>query len=132
MEYSPTASGDLLSLYHYGSIVVLILVGLFGLIVKTNLVKKLIGLTILQTAVILFYVSTGVKEGSQIPIIEKSEKGYEVAAVEGVANPLPHVLMLTAIVVGVATLGVGLSLIIRIHGETGLTHEQDLISILED
>lgn len=126
------ALGDLiLARFNYWIYVVLMMIGLYAMITKNNLIKKLIGMSIFQTAIILFFVSAGVKEGATIPIIDHDEgHGSELveapAAAEHVpeghgfdheealesdafANPLPHVLMLTAIVVGVATLGVGLS-----------------------
>ena len=119
---------------NYWVYVLMMMIGLYAMISKNNLIKKLIGMSIFQTAIILFYVSVGVKEGSTIPIADStlvkehykagleelegdSKKLEEVKAAEKTkinkdeyANPLPHVLMLTAIVVGVATLGVALAI----------------------
>ena len=109
---------------NYFIYVVLLLIGLHAMISKNNFIKKLIGMCVFQTAIILFHVSIGVKEGATIPIYlpehdPHGEQAYaaggpEALAVEQVAsyaNPLPHVLMLTAIVVGVATLGFGLGFV---------------------
>ena len=154
--------------FNYCVYVVLLLIGLYAMIAKNNLIKKLIGMSIFQTAIILFYVSIGVKEGATIPIYvaEHDPHGHhaehtvhidEANATEvseenatsltasheedhghhgprsltdeetsGYANPLPHVLMLTAIVVGVATLGVALALTQRIYRAYG-TIEEDAV-----
>ncbi|THB81737.1 MAG: NADH-quinone oxidoreductase subunit J [Desulfobacteraceae bacterium] len=95
----------------------LMLLGLYGMLVKRNYMKKVIGLNILQTAIILFFISTAAKIGATIPIIANHEHHGSHAAVNAVQyiNPLPHVLMLTAIVVAVATLGVALAMVIRIY-----------------
>ena len=133
--------------------VVLLLIGLHGMIAKNNLIKKLIGMSIFQTAIILFYVSVGVKEGATIPIYlpehdphgshashgdenGTDEAGYgpvvlEAGLVEGYANPLPHVLMLTAIVVGVATLGLALALCLRIYQGYGTIEEDEILAKIE-
>jgi multicomponent Na+:H+ antiporter subunit C len=115
--------GDLiLDRFNYWIYVVLMMIGLYAMITKRNLIKKLIGMSIFQTAIILFFVSVGVKEGATIPILshESEEVGSAGHFTEAdanqkdldsdtITNPLPHVLMLTAIVVGVSTLGVGLA-----------------------
>ena len=124
--------------------VVLLLIGLHAMISKNNFIKKLIGMSIFQTAIILFYVSIGVKEGATIPIYlpehdphgehAHSGGGPEALTVDQVtsyANPLPHVLMLTAIVVGVATLGLALALCQRIHQGYGTIEEDELLAKLE-
>lgn len=113
----------------YGFFVALLMIGLYGAIAKVNLVKKLIGLSIFQTAIILFYVSIGKKDGGDIPILafDHGHSGHMLTPVaEHYINPVPHVLMLTAIVVGVATVGVALAVIQRIYAEYG-TVEEDLI-----
>ena len=121
----------LLERLNYFIYVVLLLIGLYAMISKNNLIKKLIGMSIFQTAIILFYVSLGVKEGATVPIykaehdphghaashdandtevdagVVHSPQALEQGQVAQYANPLPHVLMLTAIVVGVATLRIG-------------------------
>jgi multicomponent Na+:H+ antiporter subunit C len=104
------------------------MVGLYGMIAKNNLVKKIVGMVIFQTAVILFYVSIGYKTGGTIPIIIHGHDHGVESAIKAVdyINPLPHVLMLTAIVVGVATLGVALSLAIKVYQEYGTLEEDEI------
>ena len=138
---------------NYFIYVILLLIGLHGMIAKNNLIKKLIGMSIFQTAIILFYVSVGVKEGATIPIYlpehdphgshashsdgnetEQSNHGpvvLDAELVKGYSNPLPHVLILTAIVVGIATTSLGLALIIRIREEYH-TIEEDQIAEVEN
>ena len=141
--------GDLLSdlfleRLNYLIYVVLLMIGLHAMIAKNNLIKKLIGMSIFQTAIILFYVSIGVKADATIPIylpehdphgeIAKKAGGpvaLEAEQVAGYANPLPHVLMLTAIVVGVATLGLALALTQRIYQGYGTIEEDQLLGKLE-
>jgi multicomponent Na+:H+ antiporter subunit C len=123
--------GDLLSkfvtTYNYWVYIVLMMIGLYAIIVKNNLVKKIIGMNIVQTAIILFFVSIGAKRGATIPIIAHGH-GEEVHAVHAVdyINPLPHVLMLTAIVVSVATLGVALAMAIKLYQEYNTLEEDDI------
>ncbi|MFP4281289.1 MAG: cation:proton antiporter subunit C [Verrucomicrobiota bacterium] len=90
----------------------LITVGLYGVLMKANYVKKVIGMTIFQAAIILFFIVMAYKEGASVPVLDK-ELGQTNA--EAYVNPLPHALMLTAIVVGVATVGVALALLVRIY-----------------
>ena len=136
---------------NYFIYVVLLLIGLWAMIAKNNLIKKLIGMSIFQTAIILFYVSIGVKEKATIPIYlpEHDPHGshlkidingsiqilkpevLESSLVSGYTNPLPHVLMLTAIVVGVATLGLALSVCLRIYRGYGTAEEDELLEKLE-
>jgi len=118
---------------NYWVYIVLMMVGLYAMIAKNNLVKKVIGMNILQTAVILFFVSIGAKHAATIPIIEHGH-GLEQRAVQAVhyANPLPHVLMLTAIVVAVATLGVALALIIKLHRQYHTLEEDEILAQLEE
>ena len=105
--------------------IILLMLGLNAAVSKNNIVKKLIGLSIFQTAIILFYVSIGKKFGAGIPILQHGH-GHEAHAVEvaQVINPLPHVLMLTAIVVGVATTGVALAVVEQIYKFYGTTEEE--------
>ncbi len=106
------------------------MIGFYAMIGKRNLVKKLIGMNIFQTAIILMFVSAGVKHGAKIPILDKYaalEKGVEVA---GVVNPLPHVLMLTAIVVSVSVTGVALAILLRIYREYGTLEEDEILEKL--
>ena len=122
------------SLFNYWAVIVLMMVGFYTLISRDNLVKKLIGLNIFQTSVIMMYVSIGKITGGTAPIlIESGDHGSEVAVDAGHAavevlysNPIPHVLMLTAIVVGVATLALGLSLVVRINEAYGTIEEDEI------
>ena len=137
---------------NYFIYIVLLMIGLWAMIAKNNLIKKLIGMSIFQTAIILFYVSTAVKEDATIPIYlpehdphgthlisESNQSGemihspqvLDASLVSGYTNPLPHVLMLTAIVVGVATLGLALSVCLRIYRAYGTIEEDDLLLELE-
>ena len=109
-----------LGLWHYWICIGLMMVGLYILIDSTNLVKKMMGLNIFQVSVIMFYVSMDKVKGGTAPIIPDN---YEEVLY---SNPLPHVLMLTAIVVGVATTALGLSLAVRIK-EAYDTIEEDEI-----
>lgn len=122
-----TISTLIIAKYNYWAVVVLISIGLYAMIAKKNLVKKIIGMNIFQTAIILFYVSIGAKRGATLPIIEHGH-GHSVHAVHAVdyINPLPHVLMLTAIVVSVATLGVALALAMRIYFHYGTLEEDEI------
>lgn len=104
--------------YAYAVTIFLMVAGLFIVIARGNLVKKLIGLGIFQTSVYLLYVAPGKLIGGTAPIVDTAFKVY--------SNPLPHVLILTAIVVGVATLALGLALVVRIR-ETYDTIEEDEI-----
>ncbi len=116
--------------YNYWIYVVLMMIGFYAMIGKRNLVKKLIGMNIFQTAIILLFISAGVKHGSKIPIVDKYEvleKGVDVATI---VNPLPHVLMLTAIVVGIAVTGVALAILLRIYREYGTLEEDEILEKL--
>ena len=113
---------------NYWVFVVLMMIGLYAVIAKKNLTKRVIGLNILQTAVILFYISIGVKQKATIPIIAHGHEASHAAIdAGGYINPLPHVLMLTAIVVAVATLGVALALIIKIYQQYGTLEEDEIL-----
>ena len=104
--------------YSYWITVLLIVTGLYILIASTNLLKKLIGLAILQTSVYLLYIAPGKLIGGTAPIIADGFETY--------SNPLPHVLILTAIVVGVATLALGLALVVRINEAYGTIEEDEI------
>jgi multicomponent Na+:H+ antiporter subunit C len=95
------------NLYSYWVSILLMMAGLYIVIDHTNLLKKLVGLNIFQTSVFILFISMGKVDGGTAPIIEK---GYSVFS-----NPLPHVLILTAIVVSVATTAVGLALVVNIN-----------------
>jgi len=105
--------------YNYWIVIVLMMVGLYVVVARGNLVKKLVGLNIFQVSVFLFYISVGKISGGTAPIYVDDPNALY-------SNPLPHVLILTAIVVGVATLAVGLSLVIRIQRAYGTVEEDDI------
>jgi multicomponent Na+:H+ antiporter subunit C len=106
-------------LYNYWVIIVLMMTGLYVVMAKGNLIKKIIGLNVFQGSVIMFYVSMGKIEGATAPVLKEGQELY--------SNPLPHVLMLTAIVVGVATTSLALALIVRIHETYGTIEEADIL-----
>lgn len=116
--------------YNYWLYVVLMMIGLYAMIAKNNLIKKLVGMNIFQTAIILFYVSIGYKMNATIPIIQSAHGGHggHGAAIHAAdyINPLPHVLMLTAIVVSVATFGVAMALAVRIYQRYQTLEEDEL------
>ena len=115
--------------YNFWIYITLMMIGLWAIIGKRNMVKKIIGMSIFQTAIILFYVSIGAKRGATIPIIkEVGDHVYEVAKAVDYVNPLPHVLMLTAIVVSVATLGVALALAVAVHKQYGTLEEDEILA----
>ncbi len=98
--------------------VFLIMAGLYIIVSRSNMIKKLVGLGIFQTSVYLLYVSPAKVIGGTAPIIDEAFTVY--------SNPLPHVLILTAIVVGVATLALGLAITVRINEEYGSIEEDDI------
>lgn len=132
--------GMIVAKYNYWIYITLMMIGLYGMIAKKNLVKKIVGMNIFQTAIILFYISTGAKRGATIPIIvEQAHKGAGAGALAGHApkaaeyvNPLPHVLMLTAIVVAVATLGVALALAIKVHQRYQSLEEDEILAKIRE
>ena len=117
--------------YNYWMYVGLMMIGFYAMMAKKNLVKKIIGMNIFQSAIILFYISTSVKRGGvDVPIIEHAAGGGHGAHAVDVlryANPLPHVLMLTAIVVMVATLGVAVAVAILIYRRYGSLEEDQIV-----
>ena len=123
----------LVSRINYWVYIALMMIGLYGIIIKNNIMKKIIGLSILQTAVILFFVSIGAKRDATIPIIDHTNASAhtEISATHFI-NPLPHVLMLTAIVVAVATLGVALSMVIKIYREYNTLEEDEILPQLRE
>ncbi len=116
--------------YNYWLYIILMMIGLYAMIAKNNLVKKLVGMNIFQTAIILFYISIGYKTGKTLPIIQAGhgEHGGHGAVIHAMdyINPLPHVLMLTAIVVSVATFGVAMALCVRVYKEYNTLEEDEL------
>lgn len=107
-----------LGLYNYWIVIVLMMTGFYTLLTRENLVKKLIGLNIFQVSVFMLYISMGKVRGGTAPILIDEPVRY--------SNPLPHVLILTAIVVCVATTAVGLALIVRIREAYGTIEEDDI------
>lgn len=110
-------------LYNYWITIVLMMVGFYIVIAHDNLIKKVVGLNIFQVSVFLFYISMAKVQGGTAPILD--------AGIETYSNPLPHVLILTAIVVGVATTALALALVVRIQNAYG-TIEDDEIEGQED
>ncbi|MGD9659668.1 MAG: cation:proton antiporter subunit C [Porticoccaceae bacterium] len=108
----------LMDLYNYWMVIVLMMIGFYIVIVQGNLIKKLIGLNIFQTSVFIFYISVGKVDGGTAPIFIPEATLY--------SNPLTHVLILTAIVVGIATMALALSLVVRIKAAYGTVEEQEL------
>ncbi len=115
--------------YSYWFILVLLVIGLYGIIFKKNLVKKVIGLSIFQVAIILFYVAGASKWTATVPVLEH---GVQPEVTGQYINPLPHTLMLTAIVVGVAISGVAFALIIRIYRRYRTLDEDTLLKYMKD
>ena len=108
--------------YNYWVVIILMMIGFYIVISDSNLIKKIIGLTIFQTSVFILFISMSKVDGGTAPILIDAPTKY--------SNPLPHVLILTAIVVGVATTALGLTIIARIHRAYGtvdetIIHEQD-------
>lgn len=108
------------SLYNYWVVVLLMMIGLYVVMSHGNLVKKLIGLSVFQVSVFMLYISLGKIAGGTAPIIEPGIAVY--------SHPLPHVLILTAIVVGVATSALGLALVVRIYEAYGTIEEDEALS----
>ena len=109
-----------LGLYNYWIVIGLMMTGFFVVIARRNLIKKVIGLNLFQTSVILFYVSMGKIRGGTAPILDDRYQVY--------SNPLPHVLMLTAIVVGVATTALALALVVRIKEAYDSIEEDEILA----
>jgi multicomponent Na+:H+ antiporter subunit C len=106
--------------YTYWVTVLLMAAGLYIMIARGNLVKKLVGLSIFQTSVYLLYIAPGKLIGGTAPIVSGSFQVY--------ANPLPHVLILTAIVVGIATLALGLAIVVRVREAYGSIEEDEIVA----
>ena len=111
--------GDALGLYNYWIVIVLMMVGFYVVISRGNLVKKIVGLNIFQTSVFVLYISMGWVEGGTAPILAPGVELY--------SNPLPHVLILTAIVVSVATTGVALAIVMTIYRRYGSLDERVIL-----
>ncbi len=124
----------LLTKYNYWIYALIMMVGLYAMLAKNNLIKKIIGMGIFQTGIIVFYVSIGAKRGGTIPIIEHGHGAevYQAINAANYVNPLPHVLMLTAIVVSVGTLGVALAIALRIYTEYNTLQEDEILEKIND
>ena len=109
---------EILGHYNYWIVIVLMMTGFYIVIARPNLVKKIIGLFIFQTSVFILFISMAKIEGGSAPIIEEGISVYY--------NPLPHVLILTAIVVSLATTALGLALVVRIRETYGTVNEDDI------
>lgn len=118
--------------YNYWAYTVLMMIGIWAMIGKNNLVKKVIGMSIFQTSIILFYVSIGSKKGGTIPILMHHGGEHMAINAADYINPLPHVLMLTAIVVSVATLGVALALLLNIYKKHKTLEEDEILKHLSE
>jgi len=110
--------GIAVGLYNYWIAIALAMAGLYIVIARGNLVKKIIGLNVFQASVFLLYITMGKVDGGTAPIVAEGFTAY--------SNPLPSVLILTAIVVGVATTALGLALVVRINREFGTIEEDDI------
>ena len=109
---------SLLANLNYTIAIIIAMIGLYIILGQRNLIKKLLGLNIFQTSVFLLYISMGKISGGTAPIHFSADATF--------SNPLPHVLILTAIVVGVATLSVGLALIVRIQESYGTIEDEEI------
>ena len=107
-----------LGLYNYWIVIFLMMTGFYVVIAHGNLIKKVVGLNIFQTSVFILYISMGKVDGGAAPILDDAVTTY--------SNPLPHVLILTAIVVGVATTALALALIVRIKEAYGTVEEEEI------
>jgi multicomponent Na+:H+ antiporter subunit C len=116
----PAALYSLAEHYNYIVTIFLMVAGLYIVIARGNMIKKLIGLSLFQTSVYLLYISPGKIIGGTAPILDPRFTVY--------SNPLPHVLILTAIVVGVATLALGLALVVRIQEAYGTIEEDEIFA----
>ena len=118
----------LIANFNYIIVVILMMIGLWSMLAQKNLIKKCIGMAIFQTGIILFFISIGAKDNALIPILtEAANHTYPVPDVAKVANPLTQILMLTAIVVGGATLGGGLALAQKIYQQHSSFDEDEIL-----
>jgi len=109
--------------WNYIAVIILMMIGLYIMISRGNLVKKIMGMNIFQTSVILLYVSMGKITGGTAPILIEGREDVVYS------NPLPHVLMLTAIVVGVASSALGLALVVRVKEAYGTVEEDEIVAL---
>ena len=116
---------EILANWNYFIVIGLMMTGFYAVIARGNMVKKMVGLNIFQTSVFMLYISMGKVADGTAPILTGDPQTVY-------SNPLPHVLILTAIVVGVATTAVGYALIIRIQESFGTIEDDDIIKLLDD
>lgn len=114
----------------FAFILILLVIGLYGMVAKRNLMKKVIAMTIFQNSIILFFIKGAYQQGGTVPIAKVGGSGISPVAADYI-NPLPHTLMLTAIVVGVAMVGVALALTVAIYRKFGTLEEPALIERME-
>ena len=114
---------EVIAHYNHWITIFLMVAGLYIVVAKSNMIKTLLGLAVFQTSVYLLYISPGKILGGTPPIIAE---GFQVYS-----NPLPHVLILTAIVVGVATLALGLALVVRINEAYGTIEEDEIMDVVD-
>jgi len=117
----------IISKYNYWIYIFLMMIGFYAMIGKKNLVKKVIGMNIFQTSIILYFISIGSKKGATIPVVAHGHAG-PLQATQYI-NPIPHVLMLTAIVVMVSTFGVAMALIIMIYRKYHTIEEDEILKL---
>ncbi len=113
-------------LYNYWIVIILMMIGFYIVISRGNLIKKVVGLNIFQVSVFMLYISMGKIRGGTAPILLHDDQDAIYS------NPLPHVLILTAIVVGVATMALAVSIIARIHESYGTIEEDEILAIDEE
>lgn len=118
MRFSELVSGH----YNYWLVIILMITGLYITVSRGNLIKKIVGLNLFQTSVFMLYISMGKVKGGTAPILTGDPQTIY-------SNPLPHVLILTAIVVGIATTALALALIVRIRESFGTIEEDELLKI---
>lgn len=115
--------GELAAAYNYWVTIFLMIAGLYTVAARSNMIKTLVGLSIFQSSVYLLYLTPAKIFGGTPPILDPAFEVY--------ANPLPHVLILTAIVVGIATIALGLALVVRIHETYGTIEEDEITAIVD-
>ena len=113
--------------FNYITYIILMMIGFYAMMAKNNLVKKLIGINIFQWSIILFFICIGAKKGGTIPIVAGGHGAHVISQAIQYINPLPHVLMLTAIVVGVGTTGVSLALLLMIYRRYKTLEEDEIV-----
>ncbi len=119
---------NLIANFNYVIVVILMMIGLWSMLAQKNLIKKCIGMGIFQTGIILFFISIGAKNEAKVPILSKVvAENPSTLIVNDYANPLTQILMLTAVVVGVATLGMGLALAQKIYRQQASFDEDDIL-----